>query len=209
VPDGGQAAIINNSASGGAGQIWVDYTASDFVDGDTYTVSWKEAMGGLMGAGTITRNPDFTISMYEIAPNNTDPPAGWGENIILGQTSEISNTALEAKSNTFTVDLKLDDGDPANDVTGYRFLLDARGLEGDPFTNFGLVVVDSISIERTLCVTLKDFAKFAAQWLGTPCSFANSWCSGADLDKSGDVSVDDLADLADAWIEKCPDCWPF
>jgi len=203
VPDGAQAAIMNCSAGGGVGQIWHDYVASDLVDGATYTVSWKEAMGGLMGTGTITRNPDFTISMYEIAPNNTVAPAGWGENIILGATSEISNTSLVTKTVEFTVDLKLGDADPENDVTGYRFLLDARGLEGDPFTNFGLVVIDSVSITRT-SFTIEDFKEFAAQWLDAVCDPENSWCDGADLDKSGNVDGVDFAIFAENWLATYP-----
>lgn len=61
-----------------------------------------------------------------------------------------------------------------------------------------------------LCiVNLEHFAVFAAYWLDGPCSEANDWCSGADLNQMDDVNIDDLMILAGKWLEICPFAWPL
>ena len=61
-----------------------------------------------------------------------------------------------------------------------------------------------------LCiVNLEHFAQFAAYWLDGPCSEANNWCDGADLNQVDDVTIDDLIILAGQWLNVCPFAWPL
>ncbi len=53
-----------------------------------------------------------------------------------------------------------------------------------------------------LCkVQFDDFAKFAEQWLYTGTGLAS------DIDKDGDVDMEDLKRLADYWLSCCPYKW--
>ena len=49
-------------------------------------------------------------------------------------------------------------------------------------------------------IDFADFSIFANQWLKTGCtSSGNSWCSGADIDRDGNVQLDDLMRFIDNW----------
>ncbi|MHC4800115.1 MAG: esterase/lipase family protein, partial [Planctomycetota bacterium] len=45
-----------------------------------------------------------------------------------------------------------------------------------------------------------DYAVFADRWMDQSCTHA-SWCNGADLNKSGEVDIFDLGNLAEHWLE--------
>jgi hypothetical protein len=48
-------------------------------------------------------------------------------------------------------------------------------------------------------VDMEDFALFASQWLRNDC-VAPGWCGGADFDASGNVAIEDLAELVTQWL---------
>ncbi|MFA5553729.1 MAG: hypothetical protein WCZ89_02150 [Phycisphaerae bacterium] len=50
-------------------------------------------------------------------------------------------------------------------------------------------------------VDFADFSILAGYWEQGGCAEPN-WCEGADLDKSGEVYIDDLALFAEFWLEK-------
>jgi hypothetical protein len=50
------------------------------------------------------------------------------------------------------------------------------------------------------CVNFVDMAQVASRWALSGCTQANSWCSGADIDKSGAVDALDMRQLADKWL---------
>lgn len=52
-------------------------------------------------------------------------------------------------------------------------------------------------------VDLEDFALFTNQWLATNCSTPNHWCQNADIDRSGSVAIEDLAQLVENWLIDC------
>jgi len=52
-------------------------------------------------------------------------------------------------------------------------------------------------------VNLEDYAIFASYWLADNCA-APMWCGGADLDKTGDVGLLDLALFTDFWLYGTP-----
>jgi len=55
-----------------------------------------------------------------------------------------------------------------------------------------------------LCIVqFDDFARFAEQWLETGTGLPG------DLDKDGDVDLEDLMRLADYWLGCCPYKWPL
>jgi hypothetical protein len=49
-------------------------------------------------------------------------------------------------------------------------------------------------------VNFVDFAYFAARWRTTGCNSSNNFCSGADMDSSGTVDMQDLAIFAANWL---------
>ena len=50
-------------------------------------------------------------------------------------------------------------------------------------------------------VNMTDYALLGGQWQATGCDGTNGWCNGADVDESGDVGLDDLAQVATDWIK--------
>ena len=58
-------------------------------------------------------------------------------------------------------------------------------------------------------VDFEHFARFAMYWLDSPCDAGNDWCQGADLDKSADVGLSDVDELAYWWLAECPTDWPW
>lgn len=50
-------------------------------------------------------------------------------------------------------------------------------------------------------VNMYDFQILAARWLMNGC-VASDWCDGADIDRSGDVGIEDLLLLADNWLKQ-------
>jgi hypothetical protein len=48
-------------------------------------------------------------------------------------------------------------------------------------------------------VNLFDFNCLAAEWLNAPCE-AQGWCNSADIDRSGDVGLGDLLEMATLWL---------
>jgi hypothetical protein len=51
-------------------------------------------------------------------------------------------------------------------------------------------------------VDLADYAALAAAWMDNDCNMTNNFCDGQDIDKLGDVNIDDLAILLSHWLEK-------
>jgi fibronectin type 3 domain-containing protein len=60
-------------------------------------------------------------------------------------------------------------------------------------------VIDGIYLSPC-CLEFKNFADFAAQWKQIGCNIDNDWCAGADLDRDGMVSTDDLKAFTEAWL---------
>jgi hypothetical protein len=50
-------------------------------------------------------------------------------------------------------------------------------------------------------VNLFDFNCLAAEWLNSPCE-AEGWCNSADIDRSGDVGIGDLWEMAALWLQE-------
>lgn len=57
----------------------------------------------------------------------------------------------------------------------------------------------SMDLNQDCLVDLADFALFASQWLRYDC-VTPDWCEGADFDMSGDVAMEDLAELVTLWL---------
>jgi pectinesterase len=49
-------------------------------------------------------------------------------------------------------------------------------------------------------VNFIDLATMASRWMSTGCTIVNSWCWGADIDKSGTVDALDMSQVFDKWL---------
>ncbi|MBN1845401.1 MAG: hypothetical protein JW810_06925 [Sedimentisphaerales bacterium] len=85
--------------------------------------------------------------------------------------------------------------------------IDTGALNFQRMLLYGITVK---GIPDTPCVVdLAHFARFAARWLEAPCGGENDNCGGADLDRSGDVTLVDLRLFLDEWLHTCPPDWPW
>ena len=50
-------------------------------------------------------------------------------------------------------------------------------------------------------VDFRDFAIVASRWLDEDCGYADQWCDRADINWSTEVGIEDLATLAEQWLE--------
>ena len=48
---------------------------------------------------------------------------------------------------------------------------------------------------------MEDFALFASHWLDNTCDSVNGYCSGADMDYSGQVNIADIAMFWNHWAQ--------
>jgi hypothetical protein len=56
-------------------------------------------------------------------------------------------------------------------------------------------------INKDGSVDMLDFARVASKWFDNGCCCADRWCLGADIDRSGDVSLNDTAELFQQWMD--------
>ena len=49
-------------------------------------------------------------------------------------------------------------------------------------------------------IDLTDFSLFSLQWLETDCTESNNWCSGADVNRIDNVTLEDLAQFISNWL---------
>ena len=90
-------------------------------------------------------------------------------------------------------------------LTGTIGQPDAEYLDGGPYELLG-----GFWVGGPLCiVNLEHFSQFAVHWLEGPCTQANNWCNGADLNREDDVTITDLTILANEWLNVCPFGWPL
>ena len=50
-------------------------------------------------------------------------------------------------------------------------------------------------------ISEEELVEFSGHWLDDGCGEENNWCGGADLNYSGDVGLDDFAELVKYWME--------
>jgi len=55
-----------------------------------------------------------------------------------------------------------------------------------------------------LRVDMRDFASFADKWQREDCNENNSWCGGADFDKTGVVDINDILTFTENWLWVMP-----
>jgi aryl-phospho-beta-D-glucosidase BglC (GH1 family) len=92
-------------------------------------------------------------------------------------------------------------------LAGHKYYIEALQKEGTGGDNIAVAwqgpgitqqVIDGIYLSPYL-YNFKDYSTFAPQWLKTNCSRSNAWCSGADIDRDGNVQLDDLMQFVDNW----------
>ena len=63
-------------------------------------------------------------------------------------------------------------------------------------------LIADASVDGT--VNLNDFSLVALRWLETDCSYPDEWCEGADIDWNTEVGIEDLALIAQQWLDATP-----
>jgi hypothetical protein len=69
------------------------------------------------------------------------------------------------------------------------------------------IINGNLFVDGNCVIDFKDFAVFASHWQRTDCDYFNGYCDGADFRSlggtppDGEVNIDDLAELADEWLE--------
>jgi hypothetical protein len=95
---------------------------------------------------------------------------------------------------------------PATDLAGYDRIVDGDCAD-DPIVDIGAYEFDlgfHGDCSGDCFVNFIDFAIFADRWLDGPCNADNDWCAKADINRKGDVSLDDLLIIAQYWLTGIP-----
>jgi internalin A len=104
------------------------------------------------------------------------------------QISDIS--ALAELTELYRLDLR---GNPLN-TAAYCVYLPLIGSSNPNLTRLTYDPNPNPLTEDDIA-SLIDFAELALNWLETGCGEQNSWCDGADLNHTGYVDLDDLAEF--------------
>jgi len=147
---------------------------------------------------------------HSLALKSDGSIVGWG-NDEYGQASPpvgndfIAITAggshsLALKSDGSIVGWGWDDNGQATVPTGTDFIAIAAGGTH----SLAIKYVFPVDINNDHRVDLSDFGIVSAGWMESKCDEYNDFCSGADIDHTGDVGLGDLLILAENWLEGVP-----
>jgi formylglycine-generating enzyme required for sulfatase activity len=115
-------------------------------------------------------------------------------------------------ASTASITMNLESGTPVNGTYGGSARLDsgAYGFQISFNDTAGMTAITPwqggpyVSLCSDMngdgLVNMIEFADLAARWMAQGCNEGNSWCSHADIDRSGQVGSDDLAFVAFDWM---------
>lgn len=176
----------------GAGVGWLNF---DPCEGPGVTVTGDKITGYVWAEN---------IGWINLDPNDADPNTGisndgtgklnglaWGENV--GWINFDPNVPGNPNDYGATIDL-------FGNFSGYAW------GENIGWINFNSAQLYGYGI-KACKVNFLIYERFAQQWLQSPCSAANDFCAGADLDELGDVDTLDLKLFVEQWLDYCPGDW--
>lgn len=206
-------AVVSNTATGyigydglSSGVVTVSGSGSTWTNNDDLIVGRDDSgMLNISNGGLVSVAGTLTIEYY----------IGYGDGLIKmadggmlalndsGWTSGDDLTDFLALLDPGYGEIRYYNGTDWADITGATQGVDYT-LEHRTAGDLAGYTVLTVHAEACI-VNLEDYVVFASHWLDSPCSAANNWCDGADLDQLGDVNIDDLIILVENWFDFCPD----
>jgi hypothetical protein len=178
----------------------VSSDSNDFWNGGLFIAGEDRDLGTLAGRDLDPNTRDWTGSHYSDA-GDFAKVTQWKDSSIWGfdlftfypvdGNSEANSTVA---GNWFVIDYYADDVGECN-VGFYDY--DLSWYEPNFYITFTHVPTRDLDSDGV--VRFNDFAIFALEWYSTGCSDPN-WCTGADLDRQGDVNYVDLGLLVEYWL---------
>jgi hypothetical protein len=141
------------------------------------TITYSDIEGGRAGTGNIDSDPLFVDTVNSnLRLQSCSPCVDTGSNAAVpsGVTTDLAGNPRIVDANC--------DGQTIVDMGAFEFY-----LVGD--------------LSKNCLVDLSDIDLFTDNWLETGCAAINNWCDGADIDKDGEVTLFDFADIAGNWLE--------
>ncbi|MHC4616899.1 MAG: hypothetical protein ACYTEQ_04005 [Planctomycetota bacterium] len=175
---------------------------NDFWQGGLFIRGQDRALGTLAARDFDANTRDWTGSHLEDAGDFAKVYA-WKDSAIWGfdiysfyPDDGNSEDTTTVAGDWFIIDYYADDvGDCNVEFCNY----DPNAQNPVSYITFHHVPTRDLNADEA--VDFGDFAVFAPQWNVTGCNDPN-WCDGADLDRDGNVELDDLELFVDYWL------WP-
>jgi hypothetical protein len=125
-----------------------------------------------------------------------------GENISFDR--QLLAALEPGQSHTITLvasNKDLDYGEIELEVIVDRDNMIDESSKTDNVRSISIINLPSFDINNSGDVDMADFALFAMHWQRDDCTDPD-WCGGADFDMSGSAGFEDLAALADNWLDE-------
>jgi formylglycine-generating enzyme required for sulfatase activity len=148
-------------------------------------------------AGTSCDTYRFTVTYYD--SEGDVPASGEGTVTLRGASSESFPLTLEsgtAGNGIYSGTATLASGSYGFQVS----FLDTAGMTARTEWQGGPYVSLCADTTGDALVNFGDLANLAAHWRQESCGTGNSWCGGADVDRSAAVDTVDLAAVTNDWM---------
>ena len=133
----------------------------------------------------VTRATEFTdiIPSWDVYIQ----PAGGTETLLCNTTTQWCDPGTLQCGMTYNWRVVSNNMCGATDGTKWSFWVEPTG-----------------DFNNNCTVDINDFVTLGERWKNTGCTDNNSWCSGTDLDQSGDVNIGDLQLWVLNWMDSIP-----
>ena len=183
----------------------VSSDSNDYWSGGLFIAGQDRPLGTLVGRDKDPNTRDWTGSHYENA-GGLAIATEWKDSYIWGfdfytfypvdGNSEVNSTV---PGDWFVIDYYADEVGECN--VGFYIYNDYPISWTEPNYLITFSNVPTRDLNSDEVVDFRDFALFASQWSDTDCEAPN-WCTGADIDRDGDVDHNDLGLFVEYWL------WP-
>ncbi len=142
-----------------------------------------------------------TVSAWD-----SDPNMSVALSSITSSELDDANYVTGADFGTLDQSFSLRASSSTTDPNGKTYIITYAATDSTGNVSYASVTVNvpgigSPDLNKDKKVDLIDFSIFAEYWLGAGCT-GPSWCSGADIDRSANVGIEDLAILMGHWLDE-------